>query len=115
LENKSKELGVFTIGLGMIGALLTLYVVLAMSGPAQEGAILRLAILMIPSLVFVFAGIWVLAFPCRTTIRVVVGLLIVALIADALFSFNPIKCLISFGVACLVWKTARQAMEQLQY
>jgi hypothetical protein len=115
LENKTKELGVFTIGLGMIGAVLTTYLVAISPEPTQNGAALRLAILMIPSMVFIFAGIWVLAFPCRTTIRVAVGLLTIALIFDALFSFNPVKCVISFGIGYLVWKTARQAMEQLQY
>jgi hypothetical protein len=120
MENKSKELGIFTIGLGLIGALLTTYVVMALAGPApaspmHDGAAFRLAILMIPSIVFIASGIVVLAFPSRTTIKMVVALLTLALIADALLSFNPIKCLISFGVICLVWKTARQALSQLSY
>ena len=116
MKDKTKELAVFTNGLGIIGALLTLCVILVASQSAvQEGRVFRMVLMFVPSMMFISAGAFVLAFPSRMTIGIAVAVITVALVGQGILSFNPINWIISFAIAYLVWKTARQAMSQIDH
>jgi hypothetical protein len=116
MKDKTKELAVFTIGLGIIGALLMVCVILVGSqSVVQEGHVFRMVVMFLPAMMFISAGAFVLALPSKMTIAIAVAVITVALVVQAILSFNPINWIISFGIAYLVWKTARQATSQIDH
>jgi hypothetical protein len=113
MQDKRRELGVFTIGIAIIFGGLAVYVAMISDGRGQQ-APLAIAILLIPSLVLVLAGICVLVMRSALAVRMTAVIVTLTFLADAVMSLNPIKWLVSAACLYLVWKTARQAIAQLQ-
>lgn len=113
MRNKSRELGVFTVGIGIIFSAIVLYGLFITPLRGQEGVILKFVPFLIPGAILVLAGVCLLAIPSKTTVKVATGIVTFAFVADALLVFNPIKWIISAACVYLVWKTARQSLEQI--
>lgn len=112
MENKVAELGVFTIGLGLIGAALLGYT--AYLEPPRDAAETSLvAGLLIPG-VLVLLGSLTLLLREEFLVRATHVLLIAGWLLGAVLSLNPIGILIAIGAAYLVTKTANQAVEQIR-
>lgn len=104
---KTKELGVFGIGIGVIFGALMLYAnhISSAKRPIEELS-LPLAI---PAS-FIVAGFLTMLLRLKPIIILTTGLAIIGFAADLFLSFNPIKALISGAVVLLVLKTARLAL-----
>lgn len=110
--DKTKELGVFSIGLGIIVAFVVILFYLVVPRISHFSPF-RVALAFAPSLSFVLAGMYALF--SRTTLSVDVAATIVTIgfVAEALLIPHPVGWIFSAVCLYLIWRTARQAKKQL--
>lgn len=113
MRDKTRELGVFTIGIGIIFGALTVYVAMISQSPSGNATAFAVVVGLIPSSIFVLAGIYLLVIRSKMSVKFTKWIVTLAFVADALLSLNPIKWVVSAACLYLVWKTAGQAIEQL--
>ncbi len=113
MQDKTRELGVFTIGIGLIFAALTAYVVITSQEPRQTVVAVALIVGMIPSAILILAGLCALVLRTPLAVRLTAGVVTLAFIADAILNLNPIRLIVSAACLYLVWRTAGQAIAQL--
>ncbi len=111
--DKTKELGIFAIGLGVIIALLSIFAAVVLQPSGATVSVSRLAVVLSPSLVFVLAGIAVLLIRSSLSVDVARWVVTLAFLGQALLTMNLFNWAFSIVCVCLVWRTANQAIEQL--
>jgi hypothetical protein len=111
MQNKTLELAVFTIGLGLIASALIIYT--QMISPYQ-GSLLPIVIASVPGSILILAGLCLFFVRRKVAVQVVAWIVTVAFVADALLTLNPIKWIISAFCLYLIWRTAGQAIRQIE-
>jgi hypothetical protein len=111
--DKTRDLGVFAIGLGIISASLLIFVLFFMP-PAPDLSPPKLAVAFSPSLFLVLVGIYVLL--SRTTLSVDLAAVIVTIgfVAQALLVMSLVWWIFSAVCVYAIWRTAGQAKQQLR-
>jgi hypothetical protein len=80
----------------------------------DEAFSLRFAVLFAPSLILVVAGLYALLSGTSLSVQLATCIVTLAVVAQALFSMDPLWMILSVGCVYLVWRTARQAKQQLR-
>jgi len=113
--DKSKELGVFCIGLGVILAALMIYAAMLGPSPAINNPppIGLVVLTLIPSLVLMGAGVFVYFDRSKWSVKLASAIVTLAFVGQALLSWNVINWIFSAVCLYLVWRTAEQASQQL--
>jgi hypothetical protein len=112
MENKVVELGVFAIGLGLIGAALMAYMVY-LEKPRNDNQWIQAVGAWVIAGGFVFLGMATLVFRSEGMVRATQFVLCALIALSAAMSFNPFSILIAAGVIYLIVKTAKQAVKQI--
>jgi hypothetical protein len=113
LRDKTKELGVFTIGLGIIVAALFTFAAFVLPSPSGQISPSRFAVVLAPSLVFVLTGLYVLLIRTELSVDLARWIVTIAFAGQALLSFHLVNLIFSAVCLYLVWRTAGQAIQQL--
>jgi hypothetical protein len=111
--DKTKELGVFTIGLGIIVASVLILFFLVVPTPSQSSPF-RGAVAFAPSLSFVLAGIYVLFSRTTLSVDVAASIVTIGFVGQALLIPHPVVWIFSAVCLYLIWRTAGQAKQQLR-
>jgi hypothetical protein len=118
MGGKTRELGVFAIGLGIIIASLHSFVLFFMPTlfrfPAADLSPPNLAFTFAPSLFLVLAGIYVLLSRTPLSVDVAASIVTIAFVGQSLLTMNPLAWIFSAVCLYLIWRTARQAKKQLR-
>lgn len=111
IKGKTKELGIFAIGLGIICGALVLYMNHIFSaGESDNQLVVALAI---PA-AFIAAGILTLLVRIKPMVIFTTSLIVVGFAIDLLLEFNSIKLLMTSAVIFLVLKTSGQALKEIE-
>ena len=118
IGDKTRELGVFAIGLGIIIASLLSFALFLMPTliriPATDLSPPKLAVTFAPSLFLVLAGIYVLLSRTTLSVDVAASIVTIAFVGQSLLTMNPLAWIFSAVCLYLIWRTARQAKQQLR-
>ncbi len=114
MRSKVNDLGIFAIGIGLIGAAMSIWTyVLAQRDPTIDLSPSVLAVPLGICATFVVLGILTLTLKSRPVIMATMGLLVLGLVADLLLSLNVGKLVISGLIIWLVVKTGNEAMQEV--
>jgi hypothetical protein len=113
MRNMTMELGVFSVGLGIVIAALLIFGVMISQSPRGDISPLGLAILLVPSLLLVLAGTHVLVMRSKLSVKLAKWIVALAFVGQALCTWNPINWIFSAVCLYLVWRTANRAIQQL--
>jgi hypothetical protein len=113
--DKTKELGVFTIGLGIINAALFIAASVILQSPGADLSkfVTFAVVVLTPSLILVLTGAYVLFGRTKLSVNLAKSIVTLAFFGQALLIWNPINWLFSARCLYLVWRTAGQATQQL--
>jgi hypothetical protein len=116
--DKTTELGVFAIGLGIIVASLLSFALFLMPTliriPATDFSLPTLAVTFAPSLSLVLAGIHVLLSRTTLSVDLAASIVTIAFVGQSLLTMNPFTWIFAAVCLYLIWRTARQAKQQLR-
>ena len=109
---KTKELGIFTIGIGLIFGALILY--LDDTPPSRSSNSQLIFMMAIPA-AFVIAGVLTLVLRKKPIVILSAALVVIGFTIDLLLAINPVKAVFCGGVALLVISTAKQALREIDW
>ena len=110
-RGKIKELSIFTIGLGVILAVLTSWLSYAMQPVTGQGrSALTLLVPLGISMLFIILGVLTRCIGTPLIVKITMATVTVGFGLDLLLGFNVIKAIIVCVIIGLVFKTGRQAL-----
>ena len=113
-KSKVKELGIFTVGIGILLAILTLWLSLMLQpAPGQPRSAALVAVPVAISVIYIVLGALTLRFKSRAIIQVTIGLVVLGFLLDLLIGFNVVKAVISGLIIALIVKTGREALDEV--
>ncbi len=111
---KIQELSIFTIGIGIILALLALWLTFALQQiPEQERSPLFLIVPLAIAVTYVVLGFLVLKFKSSGIIILTMILVAAGFAIDLIIGFNIVKAVIDVVVISMIVKTGRKALAEV--
>lgn len=112
---KIRELGIFTVGVGIIVAALTLYITFIIGpGPGVAVSPIALVLPLSMSVVYIVLGILTQRSANPTIIQVTMALVTLGFVFDLVVGFHIIKAVITGAVIGLIIKTGLEALKELE-
>ncbi len=112
-RGKIRELGIFTVGIGVILALLTFWISFAMSSaPGRQISMVSMAEPLTISVIYIVCGILTMQLKTRPIILTTIVLVTLGFALELLIRFDSIKAVISLLAIGLIVKTGGEALKE---
>ncbi len=114
-RTKVQELSIFTVGIGVVLAALTLWLSFALrSEPGKERTTLMLVVPLLISAVLILLGVLTSIFKNPLMLTITMVFVVLGFGIDLVIGFNVVKAAIDVLVIALVVNTWRQAMKEVK-
>lgn len=113
MKSKVTEVGIFAIGVGIVIATLTTFLVVQSTPPVANPQ-RNIAIGISMGSVYVILGVLVIAIRRKALIWTAVSVFGLLLLADVSMGFNVVKLLFSTGIFAVLYRGAKQAIFELE-